>query len=346
MAMIHGREPTMTEGQPEELDPHERRRIRDAIERLEERLYAAEPGLHRPNQPAVRSDLERAALPEGAALFWEVYDGIDLAAGEARVLPLAEQAAATARALDEGLLAPGDRVIGERGRELFVLPADPWSEGADVVGIDPDGDRYPEASSVPHLVLGLMAEATVLYDEQGDFRDDVFDEHGDIVPDARRKALRRRLDADPDAPRPRWELARLLRERGEARAARAELQKVLRRAPDWPAVHHELGLTASALDDDEAAARAHAKAAELAGDPEMQAYYWAWAATVGSLEHRRHAGQCVRDRRPDFAAHQAEGARALAELGDIDEARRLLMLGLAVAPMNVELLALRRELDG
>lgn len=328
----------------ERLEPHERRRIEGALDRLEERLFDLELGFHHAWDPADPAALAAAGLPESATLFWARFDGVELAAGEVCIYPLARHAQAQATAEADGILRPGDRVIGERGRETFVLPPDPWAEGAEVVRIDDEGERAPEASSVPHLVLGLLAEMTILYDEHGEFREDVFDDFGDLQPVAARRMLRKRLDFDEDAPRPRRDLARLLRMQGELRGAKAELQQVFRRAPDWSAAHHELGLTLMAAGDDKGAHRAFVKAAECGEDDEAQAFAWAWAACVGDPAARQRAAQEVLRRRPEFALHQAEGARARLSWGDLAGAEEVLRLGLAVAPRHLELLSAQQQL--
>lgn len=299
-------------------------------------------GFHHAEGPASADALARASLPESAQLFWARFDGVDLAAGEACVFPLTRLAEAQAAAEADGMLQTGDRVIGERGRDIFVLPEDPWAEGGEVVRIDDEGERSPEASSVPHLVLGLLAEMTILYDEHGEFRDDVFDDYGEFMPAAARRVLRKRLDFDEDAPRARCDLARLLREHGELRAAKSELQKVFRRAPEWAVAHRELGLTLLAQGDEGGAHRAFLKAAEFAPDDEARAYSAAWAATTGDPAARERAVAMVLRYRPEFALHQAEGARARLEFGDLEGAEEMLRLGLAVAPRQLELLTLQQ----
>lgn len=339
-----------------ELDPSERRDLLTALDRLEERLETATPGLHATGPRAEQGALVAAGLPEGAALLWARYDGIELMSQEARLLPLGEIEAATADARDEGLLREGDIVVGERGRQLFALPSDPWAEGASVVSISEEAERVPEATSVVHLMLGILGEVSVLYDEHGEFHDALIDEWGELEPDAHRKLLRRRLDFDPIAPGPRLQLARLLRQAQELRAASKEVDKVLHYAPEFSAAHFERGLVLRAQGKQDPARRAFAKAAEHAFDPVNAAGFEAWAARVAreasvagddakaTRAAEEHAATVLRQR-PDYAQNQLVGAKARLERRDPEAARELVALGLAVAPRHVELLQLRRELD-
>lgn len=342
--------------EPQSLDPAERHELLTALDRLEERLETAPAGLHAVGEAADQAALEAAALPPDAALLWQKYDGVELMSGEARVLPLSEIADATAQADAEGLLRSGDVVIGERGRLVYALPADPWAEGASVVSITEENERSPEASSVMRLLLGLLGEVAVLYDDHGEFHDALIDEWGDLEPATQRKLLRRRLDFDPIAPGPRLQLARLLLRSGEQRAAFKEVEKVLHYAPEFPAAHFVRGQALRSLDKLDQARRSFARGAEHAHDPVNAADYEAWAARVAVEAHtssgdEADAGRAathaaaVLKRRPDYAQNQLLGARARLQQGDRDVATELLALGLAVAPRNLELLQLRRELE-
>lgn len=340
----------------EPLDPSERRDLLNALDRLEERLETAPRGLHAFGGPADAEALRAADLPPGAALLWEKYDGVELMSGEARTFPVAEIASATAEAAEDGLLRDGDIVIGERGRLLFACPADPWAEGASVVSITEETERAPEATSVMHLLLGVMGELSVLYDDHGEFHDALIDDWGELEPATQRKILRRRLDFDAIAPGPRLQLAQALRQAGELRAAAKEVEKTLHYAPEYAAAHFERGLVLRALDKGDQARRAFVRAAEHAFDPVNAASNEAWAARVavelfassGDEGDRRHAEQhaaAVLRRRPDYAHNQLAGARARLDRRDADTAREMVALGLAVAPRNIELLELRRQLD-
>lgn len=62
--------------------------------------------------------------------------------------------------------------------------------------------------------------------------------------------LRRFVESQPDQPFPRYALALELKGRGEAAAAAAELQDLLRRAPDYLAAYLQLGMILQALGRD------------------------------------------------------------------------------------------------
>ena len=323
----------------ESLTTEERARLQRAIDRIEERTFASAPGIHAPGPTADIASLAASGLPPGAAMVWAQWDGYDVVGGESRLLPLSKISAAT-QAADDVLMA-GDRVIGEAGRDLFVLPEDPWAEGADVVRLEEDGNRLPEASSVAHLLLGLLAEVSVIYDETGEFRDELIGEDAEFTESVSRKLLRRRLDHDPDAPRPRLDLACLLRRAGELRAARRELEGVLKRAPEWCWVHYELAGIAAQEGDRALAGRKYTTAGEHAPDDGLRAFFLAWAALMADGGERETLARRVLALRPDFAAEQTRAAQALRDDDDEDAQAQAVALGLAVAPRNLPLLALR-----
>lgn len=309
---------------------------------------SAPPGLHRTGGPADPRALEAAALPPTAAMLWARHDGLEIGAETAKILPLAEIEEATALAEGEGLLRPGDRVIGEIGRDLLVLPADPYEEGADVVLVEEGGERLPEASTAAHLALGLVGEAGVLFDDEGEFRDELFgEEDGELTEPAQRRLLRRRLDLDPDAPRARLRLAQLLLAAGELRGAQSELRQVLRRAPELPWAHEALGRVQEALGEQDEARRSYLTAGERMEpvDPELAAYFRARAARCAEGDERERIAAKVKQARPEFAREQVDAAKVLIERGARKDAAEVVALGLAVQPGQVELLALRRELD-
>ncbi len=314
------------------------------LDRIEDRLRDAPMGFHDARPRASAAAVEAAGLPPEEAVVWARWDGLSLG-GEAELLPLSAIDAATAQAQQAGIARAGDRVVASWGRDVFVLPEDPWAEGAAVVRVEEAGDRSPEASSVAHLVLGILGELSVLYDEHGEFREDLFGDDGEPTETVQRKLCRRRLDLDPDAPNARLRLAELLRAAGELPAAKVELGAVLKRAPEFAWAHQELGRTLAAMGEGARAQASFCRAAECVAEPAQQAFHLAWAAWAAAPGERAPLVARVIAARPDFARQQADAAAALLERGRDDAAREQVELGLAIVPGHLELLRLRRELD-
>jgi hypothetical protein len=331
------------------------RNLEALLDRIEDRLMDAPLGLHEPGEPAEAAALAAAGLPEEAAALWRRWDGIELAGGEIVLLPIAAQAEATAEAEAAGMLRPGDRVIGQLGRAALVLPEDPWAEGGEVVMVEDDGERAPYASSVARMALGLVAEMGQLFDEEGEYREDLFGDDGELTAKAERKLLRRRLDFDEDAPFPRFRLGQLLRRAGEFRGARAELRRVLHCAPEFAWAHWELGRVClelaevadpadarEPLDAREEAVASFAAAAEKAGDAALRALFLAWQArAVVDEDARARLASEVKQADPSFVGAREAGLREAIEDEDGARARELLALGLAIEPRALGLLELR-----
>jgi tetratricopeptide (TPR) repeat protein len=289
-----------------------------------------------------------AGIPESALQVWSRFDGIEVGHGESRILALAELEGATAEARDAGLLGEGEWVIGAFGLDDLALPEDPWEAGADVVLISDDGQRVPFGSTLARTVLALLARTTAVMDELGEYREEVVGEDGGLTPKAERKACRRHLDADEDAPFPRFRLAQLLRRDGQAAAARKELRLTLRRAPSFAWAELELGRASVDLGDWEAAIDAFQRAAALDEDPGWCGMVLAWAALAagraGDEEARAGHAQRSRASYPGLVVAYEAGAREAAELEDLARAGELVDLGLAVEPRHLGLLELRRVL--
>lgn len=336
---------------PSDTDAHEpftpamRRQIEGSLDRIEDRLRDAPDGLHEAGPPAEPAALTKAGLPPAAAMLWERWDGFDLACSEATILTLAAQEEATRRAVGEGRIRADDRVIGERGRDLLVLVADPWAEGGDVVLVEEDGARFPYSSSVDRMVLAILGEIAVLYGDDGEFREDLIGEDGELRPEIERRILRRHLDFDPDAPLARFRLAQALRREGELRGALAELKQALRRAPEFGWAHHERGRILLLSGEGAAAAAAFAEAARLTADPDLRAYFLAWQAQACSGEERQRLAKAVLEAMPGFAAAHEAAVRAALEDEDGRRAAEMLALGLAVCPGHLGLLSLRGQVD-
>ena len=347
-----------------ELSADDERRVLHNIDRIEDRLRDAPEGLHEFGAPADPEALAASPLPAAARLLWAQWDGLELAAGELRLWSLAELGTGSEEPRAEGRLRPDDLVVGERGGELLVLCGDPHAEGADVVRVDEDGERLPHSTGVDLLVLAVLGEVAVLYDEEGEFQEELFGPDGQLTRAAERRLLRRHLDLDPDAPLARFKLAQSLRRAGELRAAAGELRQLLRRAPEFAWAQHEQGRVSLGLEAPADALRAFVRAAELVADPGVQGYFLAWAciaaeATVNNPEpaskDSRHKPRPLPDRAtlaaqvlarsPEFARAQEAALREALEVENAARADEALRLGLAVMPGHVGLLSLRPAVD-
>ncbi|MBK9755291.1 MAG: hypothetical protein IPO88_17650 [Nannocystis sp.] len=354
---------------PEQVGADERRRVEHNLDRIEDRLRDAPEGLHRFGSPADPDALRQSPLPPAAQLLWAQWDGLELAAGALTLWPLAEIVTATAELRAAGSVAADDVPIGERDGELLVICADPHAEGADVVLVEEDGERLPHSASVDLLVLAMLGEVAVLYDEEGEYQEQLFGSDGELTRAAERRLLRRHLDLDPDAPLARFRLAQSLRRAGELRAAAGELRQLLRRAPEFAWGHHEHGRVLLGLGGPQGpgdALRAFTRAAELAREPGLQAHFLAWACVAAepgstvpaSKDRSKHGdrGERATPTRADLAARvlacspefvraQESALREALEREDLVRAEEALRLGLAVVPGQLGLLSLRPALE-
>ncbi|MCA9691519.1 MAG: hypothetical protein KC636_18085, partial [Myxococcales bacterium] len=319
------------------------RSIEDNLDRIFTRLREAPAGLHQEGPPADPRALAQSGLSEEAAPLWSRWDGLDLCASQIVILSLANQEEATAAALAEGRVVTGDRVIAERGRELFVLCADPFEEGADVILIEEDGTRLPYGSRIDRTVLAWLGELTVLFGDDGEYRDELFGDDGELLPAIERRVLRRHLDFDPDAPFVRYRLAQELRREGEPSAALVELRHVLRCAPGFAWAHYERGR--ALLDEGRSALaiRAMQEAHDAAPRDELgiRAYFLAWACRASEGAAREEIANRARALDGGLVRGLEAGVREAIERGDPSAADELLTLGLAVQPGDLGLLGLR-----
>jgi len=239
--------------------------------------------------------------------------------------------------------------------------------------VEEDGERLPCASSVDRMVLALLGEFAVLFDEDGEYQEDLFGDDGELTSAAERRLLRRHLDLDPDAPLARFRLAQSLRRAGELRGAALELRQLLRRAPEFVWGHLELGRVRLGDGKPAEAVAAFRRAAELAGEPGLRAHCLALAclalsnmpeqtgpsaqgkkgmsAKTGSSEQdpkasseRAALAAAALAANPNFAAAQEAAVRDALAGEDLAAADEQLALGLAVVPGHLGLLSLRPAL--
>jgi len=305
----------------------------DPLDRVFALLDDAPPGLHDVDEAA-------AELPSGLpAPLIELYarcDGIRIFVEAVEILPSRE-------------------VTLEHGRWKFAI-----AEG-DAIAIDHRGkiwrsdesieDEVCDGTRLDRWLVGLLDSLSLVFDRDGEYADDVFDEDGEILPIIREKQLRARLKRDAAAPGPRWQLALVLLEQGAVEDARNELEQVVADDPafiwawlDLARVSERLGEMGGAIDE----ARMAAEAAEGVQHPQA-GYFWSQVARLASRAGddmvRAQAATKASLLAPDLKRAQIEGARERIESGDKASAKGLLDLLRAVWPRDLEVLELARKVE-
>jgi tetratricopeptide (TPR) repeat protein len=211
-------------------------------------------------------------------------------------------------------------------------------------------DDVCEATRLDRWLAGALDALAHLFDRDGEYADDVFDEHGEILPIVREKQLRAQLKRDPAAPGPRWRLAHVLVEQGALEDARNELEQVVADDPaftwawlDLARVSERLGEIGGAIDE----ARMAAEAAEGVQHPQG-GYFWSQVARLacraGDEMVRAEAATKASLLAPELKRAQIEGARERLDANDQASAKGLLELLRAVWPRDLEVLELSRRL--
>ncbi|MDQ3368852.1 MAG: hypothetical protein M3680_25795 [Myxococcota bacterium] len=212
-------------------------------------------------------------------------------------------------------------------------------------------DDVCEGTRLDRWLAGIVEATALVYDGDGEFAEDVFDEDGDIEPVVRERQLRVQLKRDPAAPAVRWRLALTLLDQGAAEDARNEMEQVVADDPafawgwlDLARISEQLGENGGAMDE----VRMAAETAEGAQHPQA-GYFWAQlarlASRTGDEVTRAQAATKVSLLAPTLKQAQLAGVRENMANGDADSAKGLLDLLRAVWPRDLEVLELARKLE-
>ncbi|MEJ7604571.1 MAG: hypothetical protein WKG01_42355 [Kofleriaceae bacterium] len=207
-----------------------------------------------------------------------------------------------------------------------------------------------EGTRLDRWLAGIHDATALLYDTDGEFADDVFDEDGEITPKVRERQLRAHLKRDVAAPAPRWRLALAMLDQGAQDDARNELEQVVSDDPafawawlDLAGISERVGDLGNATDE----IRMAAETAEAAGH-EQAGYFWAQLARLATLTGdemlRAQAATKTSLLAPELKQAQLEGARESLAAGDAASAKGLLDLLRAVWPRDLEVLELARKI--
>jgi len=181
----------------------------DPLDRLFASLEDAAPGLHDLDPP---SEELAPGLPPPLIELYARCDG-------ARLF------------VDSLEIVASDSVVFDNGRWRFASV-----EGEDVA-IDHRGriwraddsidDDVCEGTRLDRWLAGEVDALGLLFDGDGEYAEDVFDEEGEITDVVRERQLRARLKRDAAAPGPRWRLAHSLIAQGATEDARNDLEQVV-----------------------------------------------------------------------------------------------------------------------
>jgi tetratricopeptide (TPR) repeat protein len=304
------------------------------LDRLVATIESAAAGMHWLGSPAILLD---AAWPQALAEVYRRFDGAELFLGTLTLMPATQ--VQTERRDDPGATAEERsttyyRVGQLEGDDLYV------DDHGQVWRLEEDtGEWLAEGSRLDRWLLGVIEAQGTLYDREGEFSDEAFDEEGDVTAATSERMHRRILKRDRDAVAPRWRLARALVQQGNLEAARDELETAVATQPafawawfDLGRISERLGELGNAVDEMEAAAQARP-------DYEHAGYFWAQAARLARAagdEARREA--CTREalaRSPGLVASQRDGARESLESGELEAARELIETAAALAPRDL-----------
>ena len=264
-----------------------------------------------------------------------------------------------ARLFNEAIeLVPSTEVVREGDR---------WRIGAawgDPILVDRKGRVWREeqdaeepvldGTSVARWLSGAIDAEALLFDADGEFAEDVFDEDGELLEEIEIARLRARIKRDVKAPGPRWALARRLAQHDAAEPAVGEardlLEAVVADAPelawawlDLARISERLGELPNAIDEAE-----QAGVAEEQRRGEQAAFFYAHAARLAALagDEARRAVLAGRAKAadPTCVASFVAGAEDNLAANDPVAARALAELAKAVAPRDLAVLDLLRRL--
>jgi hypothetical protein len=272
-------------------------------------LADAPAGLLRAGPPADPAAIAAAEqvlgrpLPHAYDAFLRSFDGADMFHESLVVYGVGPR---TFRGLVPGneapgpLLHPGELVIAEgAGGDRLALSAE---DEARVFRLRAGSEeRWLAGSSFPRWLEAAIAREAILYDHEGEFRLEAFEEDGEeLTPTFALRQAERALKKDPGSAESHHDLGVASRRLGRLDRAREAFAEAATLDPEnpWPAFDH--GRTALALDSFVEAAEAFRRAAAAAPGAEG-ARFVAWAARAA-----RQAG--------DLAA--AEALRREAEARD------------------------------
>ena len=302
------------------------------FERFRAEVARYADGVHQLGEPAPKTAV--TGLPEELAAFLRSWNGADLF-------------------IDAVTILDATRVVKEG--ELVVFGA---TAGGDRLALDPDGavvrleedtgEALVEGTAFARWIEGFVVAEGTLYDREGEYKDDVFDDSGEeLAPEVIERRERKALKIDPGAPAPTWRLARALDRLGHAKKAAELLRELTARAPRFGWAWFDLGRLERAAGRPAEAEAAFAAASEADPEYEHAGYFAAHAARAAAergddAARARHAARAL-DLDPDLARAQRDAAARLLGEDRRPEALEAAQIAAALAPRDLGVLDLVRR---
>lgn len=299
------------------------------IDRVLALLDEAQPGIHDVEPPA--AELPRG-LPEPLIELYARCDGLRMFLDTIELVPAHEVTMPTPGRWQFGTVEGDPVAIDHRGRI--------WRT------VEELDDDVCDGTRLERWLAGLYDATCLLYDHEGEFAEDVFDEDGEIELVVRERQLRAHLKRDAGAPGIRWRLGLVLLDQGATEDARNELEQVVADDPafiwawlDLARISEQLGDLGNAVDE----IRMAAETAEGVQHPQA-GYFWAQLARLatrtGDEVLRAQAATKCSLLAPTLKRAQLDGARECLDAGDLASAKGLLELLRSVWPRDLEVLEL------
>jgi hypothetical protein len=217
-------------------------------------------------------------------------------------------------------IGPGDLAIAETASgDLMVLRQERVRRlrGPSASGWD---ETWLSGSSFHAWLRAVIARDRLLYDRDGEFKDDVFDPDGEVLPTIAVRQAERGLRQDPGSSELEHERGVALRRLGRIGEAAEAFARAADLDPGNPWPWFDLGRARLLADEPAAAVAAFQSAA--AASTEDAARLWTWSAhaarTTGDEAARAHAAAHALARDPDIRAALARAAEAARDEGDED----------------------------
>lgn len=305
----------------------------EVLDRILEALERYPEGVHRLNDPAYLLDTE---IPESLASVYRGFDGGDLFHESLTLVPSAE-------------LSIDDAGDGDRFRIGEVAGDELWVDRRGAVWRREDGGAVlAEGSDFDRWLSGYIDAEALIVAADGEFRDGVFSDGGELEPEIAIKREQAMIKRDPRGAGPRYRLGLLFAASGRTGEARGCFEDVVESCPGHAFAWLELSKISQGLGDLANALDEIAEAAAVEGDGDFAPLLWAGAARLAAelgdaerqAEYARHALEAA----PNLVEQLCRGAESELAEGYTAEAAGLLALARPLAPTDLRVLDLSRKM--